>query len=503
MKAFLSPVVTALFAMASARSPAQDRLWSALGDHDGDYFGSHVLVVGDLDGDGRKDVGAGAYLTYARLFDGTLGTKLFDVTNPCELNGPTTSGDFDGDGTEDLLFNLWCYPAAPKVSVVSGATRTELYEVDGNGTMAIGDWNGDGATDYAEQHDDIGTSTRDVRIHSGRDGALLLKIAPAGRSSSFGAWGVVDAGDWNRDGIPDLAIADQPPPAGLGSIVIVSSADGSILFTSPVNYSLFSNYGNALAPLRDVDGDGIFDYLAANGVENVSGIPLAGAVRVVSGATLTEIAKFEGTRASEELDVAGVCGDVDGDGACEFTLTQRPSARLLCATSWIYSGATRRRLYAIQSEEFSDDLFHVTGGDVDGDGLSEIVSGHVEFANAGRGGRGMVAVDRGRRAFLTVVPRLRARYLSGSSFAANNFTFQCFAAGFQPGSVVSLDLVEVDGAAASRNLGIGTIDGFGEWSTSAVIWDADFAIHTYGAQLTGVDRNGNAVTTAIERFGYE
>jgi hypothetical protein len=501
MKTILPPLVALFVSTSAADSPAQDRLWSALGDNDGDYFGAHVRVVGDLDGDGREDVGAGDQFNYGRLFAGTTGSKLFDVTNPCEQYGPYDSADFDGDGTADLLFDLWCYPASPKVSVISGATRAELYEIDGNGTMAIADWNGDGAADFLDPHPDFGTGTRDVRIHSGRDGALLFKIAPPGRSGAFGYWGVVDAGDWNQDGIPDVAIADDPPPNGLGSILIVSLADGSILFTSPVSYTMYSNYGHALESLGDVDGDGVFDFLVADANDS-SSRNLGGAVRVISGATLTEIAKFTGSSDKEQLDIAGVCGDVDGDGASEFTLTRGTYPRHICTTAWIYSGATRRRLYAIQSEDPFDEYFTVTGGDVDGDGLSEIVAGHLEYLNEGRGGHGMLAVDRGRRAFLTVFPGIRRRPNAFGNYATGDYDFQFFAADFQPGSLVSLDLVEVDGAAASRNLGIGTIDGFGEWTTASVFFENDGAVHTFGVQLSGVDRLGNAVTTAIERFGY-
>jgi hypothetical protein len=502
MKPVVAPLVVVVASFVAPLAPAQDRLWTAIGDHDPDHFGDAVRVVGDSNGDGHRDVCAGTYLKYRRVLDGTNGAKLFDVRSACEQFGPWDSADFDGDGTEDLLVMRWC-SGSSKTAILSGATGSKLYEIAGSGELAIDDQDGDGIADFVALYLDPVTWLAEVHIHSGRDGALLRTIAPAGRSGGFGFWGIVPAGDWNLDGTQDLAISDSPAPAGLGSILIVSLADGSILATSPVDYTFYSQRNHALESLGDVDGDGIFDYLVTNSVETVAGRYVAGAVRIVSGAKLRKIEKFAGTRPLEGLDVAGVCGDVDGDGVSDFVLTPYGDSSQFSTTAWLYSGATRRRLYAIQSAEPQDAYFEVTSGDVDGDGLAEIVSGHIGYGNTRYGGRGLVVVDRGRRSFLSVVPSFRSVYDAiGPAKTMRDQSFEFFAAGFQPGSPASLDLVEYDAASTSTNLAVGTIDAFGEWTTRAVLDLGDFLPHTYGVQLTARDRSGNLVTTAIERCAY-
>lgn len=146
-----------------------------------------VLSVDDFSGDGRSDVivwanaGRGRLTTFGLsgvrrgtlvMFDGALGTG---VALPARLRGPNaplaTSGDFNGDGTTDLV-----------VTGRSGAAgRRGLTLLPGNGdgtfgagvpvagapspvtALSSGDFNGDGVADLA-----VGTL---VRGNTAADGA--------------------------------------------------------------------------------------------------------------------------------------------------------------------------------------------------------------------------------------------------------------------------------------------------------------------------------------------
>jgi hypothetical protein len=135
----------------SARSG--DELWSRGGIDD--VLGD----AGDLDGDGRDDValskvrfGILGFSIETRVRSGATGATVLVVTEsePGVMPGSSVLSlpDVDGDGTPDLLLGVGCYDRPDLVRAISGATGETLYEIEGrDGMDDFGGWTRSVTTD--------------------------------------------------------------------------------------------------------------------------------------------------------------------------------------------------------------------------------------------------------------------------------------------------------------------------------------------------------------------
>ena len=132
-----------------------------------------------------------------------------------------------------------------------GSFQTQVaYTTDGAPqSMAIGDFNGDGVPDLAAANSNA--STVSVLIGKG-DGTFQAQVAYAGFENPVS----VAVGDFNGDGIADLAVANA------ANYVSVSSGKGDGTFNPPVDYAPGGNpFSMAVG---DFNGDGVVDLAVAN-----------------------------------------------------------------------------------------------------------------------------------------------------------------------------------------------------------------------------------------------
>ncbi len=214
--------------------------------------GSHPTSGGiflDMDGDGRTDILLGSTL-YTINSDGSFSTSTLS------LGGGLGFGDFDGDGCTDPWSQLYpqtlviYYGCNPAVSSYSNAAISPHNPSGGGPDPLVGDFNGDGKSDYIDTTGKLFLSTGTAMVYSGW-------TKPSTWTS------LTFQGDWNGDGKMDLmgtTTTGSPNyhfflSTGTGFVELAGVAAP----TSGTAAS-FITVGSALSPtLADWNGDGIPD----------------------------------------------------------------------------------------------------------------------------------------------------------------------------------------------------------------------------------------------------
>jgi FG-GAP-like repeat len=264
-----------------------------------------------------------------------------NVANSCEGESQGVSNDVDGDGTGD--FALVGGPGwntiplglhAPAPSNVFNPTNQVVPNFptwDTQGKTVMGDFDGNGQADLAVTGG-AGWGSVPVAFSTGTNGNFTVtNKGIAGFGSLAATAGVLNpvAGDFNGDGLSDVAIA-----GGTGWVTIplaLSNGDGSFTVTSGTNSAFESLiHSSTIKPTLlsgDFDGDGWSD-LALVGGTSSNGTPWttipvafsngpAGTFRLVQ----KTVANFP-TWATQHA--YAVAADFDGDGRADIALTGGP-----------------------------------------------------------------------------------------------------------------------------------------------------------------------------------
>ncbi|MEM9531583.1 MAG: Ig-like domain-containing protein [Pseudomonadota bacterium] len=292
-----------------------------------DQAGISVSGAGDINADGLDDVVIGApgnlgpgraYVVFGaeRGLPGRLSLASLNGENGFRIDGigaedgagraVSGAGDFNGDGVDDLVIG------APYADVDDG----EAYVVFGNENGFAG--------------------VLDLSTLDGSNGITIVAEADGGRLGRA----VSGAGDVNDDGLADVVVgAFTAGPDGIGKAYVVFGSDqGFASFNlSALNgnngfemlgANLFDNAGRAVGAGGDVNADGIDDVLVGASFADPGSAGQAGEGYVVFGSDQTFAASinlgnlsgtdgfaFRGTDVNDRVAqaVAGA-GDVNGDG---------------------------------------------------------------------------------------------------------------------------------------------------------------------------------------------
>ncbi|MEK6644353.1 MAG: integrin alpha [Planctomycetota bacterium] len=345
----------------SGKTGALLRSFASPNEQSDGRFGWGVGAIPDVDGDGRGDVIIGAPLEdpagvppdsgRAFIFSGATGALLLTLVSPNAhqgaLFGFSAAGlkDLNGDGFGDVVIGAWheSTPGNPSDSgrayVYSGATGIVLHTlVSPNQTVAgyfgvsvaaVPDINGDGLEDIvvgAPGESPMGPiAAGRAYVYSGADGSLLWSLV-SGNQQALGNFGVSVGGvpDVNGDGLGDMIVGGSQENSGgspdfSGRVYVLSGATGQILYAlnSP-NEEEIGTFGNSVAGVTDIDGDGRGDVVVGASNENPGGSPEGcGRAYAFSGATGALIQAM----ASPNQDAGGAFGfavagvpDASGDG---------------------------------------------------------------------------------------------------------------------------------------------------------------------------------------------
>ncbi len=190
----------------------------------GDYLGSSLAAVGDVDGDGHADILVGAYGTSAAV--------------------PGRAGVYSIFPTDSLIFGF------------VGEANGDQF---GRSVAGGGDYNNDGINDFivgAPFNAAGGFQAGRVYVYSGQDGGLLTTLTGAA-NENFG-WSVSFVEDINHDGFDEVAVSSPGENSFDGLVQIFGGGSGLLLYAMPAP-TPDALAGWAITGQPDCDGDGSSD----------------------------------------------------------------------------------------------------------------------------------------------------------------------------------------------------------------------------------------------------
>jgi len=203
----------------------------------------------------------------APLGSGTTGVSFLGSQTPGIGDGPSSvaTGDFNGDGIPDLAV---ANQAGSSVTILFGngngtftqATNSPIPVADGALAVVVGDFNRDGKADLAVMSGaDNGTVT--VFLGNGDGTFTQAPGNPTPVGNSFATNQAEAVGDFNGDGILDLAVASGGYGEGLVTILL-GNGDGTFTLANGSPVTVGSNSNSVT--VGDFNGDGIPDFATAN-----------------------------------------------------------------------------------------------------------------------------------------------------------------------------------------------------------------------------------------------
>ena len=277
-------------------------------------FGFCVNDAGDVNSDGVHDILVGAeHLAanpsttegagYIQVFSGKTGaligeSKCWDYAKDAPGGQRATAcgvGDLNSDSYDDVLiaFGNWAaqvssgkiltetlnQPPQGKPAdyfvLYDYATRQQMRQSSygesenrdfGYSVDAIGDINGDGASDFAvstPNYSAPNTTNRGyIQVYSGSNGNRLYKVSGTQAGDDFG-YSISKISDLNGDGISDILVGAPSWDSRAASYIsALSGVNGGVLLNI-TGWLMPAHLGASLAPIKDLDGDGLEDIISA------------------------------------------------------------------------------------------------------------------------------------------------------------------------------------------------------------------------------------------------
>lgn len=274
-------------------------------------FDPHSIAVGDFNRDGILDLavanaGSNNVTVLLGNGDGTftpIAESLPTGADPVSI----VTTDFNRDGILDLAI---ANATGNNISVLLGkgdGTFTPTIDSPATGigpdSIVVGDFNGDGLPDLATAN----VTSNNVTILLGNgDGTFT----PAASPTTGAGPDAIAVADFNGDGILDLATANLGPNTSAGSVtVLLGNGDGTFM---PAAASPATGINPQSIAVGDFNGDGVPDLAVANTISNTATILLGN-----GDGTFTSTAT---SPATNTYPAGLAVGDFNGDGLADIAV---------------------------------------------------------------------------------------------------------------------------------------------------------------------------------------
>ncbi|MBL8008670.1 MAG: FG-GAP repeat protein, partial [Ignavibacteria bacterium] len=402
----------------------------------GSEFGYSVALAGDVNGDGFSDIVVGAYrYSNGQSYEGraflylgsahpmsTTQNVLLEKNQASSLFGcsVSTAGDVNGDGYADVIIGASDFDngqtdegaafvyhgSASGLSVISNwtAESNQAAANFGNAVSTAGDVNGDGYSDvivgayhFSNQQSNEGRVFIYHGSASGLSASPNLTIESNQTDAYFGE-SVSTAGDVNGDGYSDVLVGSPNFDNGQtnegGAFLYSGSSSGlsgTASWTTESNQVL-ANYGASVSSAGDVNGDGYSDVIIGAPLYDQS-FTDAGRAYLYRGSSsgLSTTASWTGT--SGQLNSyyghsVSCAGDVNGDGLSDIIVGANSfsNGQSNEGKAYLYYGADPILTIPDWTAEGNQQSANYgvsvsSAGDVNGDGYSDVIVGATDYDN--------------------------------------------------------------------------------------------------------------------------
>ncbi|TAH37041.1 MAG: hypothetical protein EYC70_08650 [Planctomycetota bacterium] len=280
------------------------------------------------------------------------------------------------------ILRSWMVPAALAAALLSAPLAAQgaiftwygdtAYDGLGRSVAGIGDLNADGRSEVIAGAPLDGFTAQDAglaRVFNGLSGAVVTNKYGTVTLNEFGNW-VAGVGDVNGDGVPDYAVGEYRADfagGGSGSAYIYSGLTHAQLYRKD-GAGTKDFLGISIDGVGDLNSDGAAEWIAGAweydpGINPGTG---KGYARVYDGATGNIVYEVFGDDNEDFFgyDVAGV-GDVDGDGKPDFAVGAYGDEMGFGAKTGavrVFSGATGLALYTITGDSAGDQFGYSVDG---------------------------------------------------------------------------------------------------------------------------------------------
>lgn len=255
---------------------------------------------------------------------------------------------------------------------LSSATSDVIWQSPssaGNDVAVVQDRNADGISDLVAQ------GSGNLIVTSGADGSELTRVANGVFYQSL-----TEIPDQNADGIPELAAREALVSTGGGTSRIHILDGATLAQLRVIGDSNRRSFAHSFAAVDDLNNDGISDLLVTISTPQAEPSALP-SIRIYAGGSFGFLDEFQisdsgGQTHSAEYLISP--GDVDGDGISDIVVAGRASldAAFLISTVVVdlYSGQTRELLWrTVLDPDLTMDAFtELSIGRIDRDTINDI-----------------------------------------------------------------------------------------------------------------------------------